>query len=319
MSEPPRFVVGIDVSRDKIDVATEPPTKGTSFATDAKGLRQLVASLASLDVELVVIECTGGYERSVVEALRQADAPVAVVNPARVRDFAKAEGTLAKTDRIDAAVLARFGRRMQPPAGTPRSAAVEHIDELMTRRRQLVGMRTMELNRQQQTSNRLAGKQIRLMLKLLDGQIAEIDREIGETIDSDPTLQRRVEILKSVPGVGDVTARAILAELGELGEASRQEIGALVGVAPYARDSGTLRGKRSTRGGRVGARTAGYMAAFSAMRCNPRIRAFAETLKAKGKPFKVVVVACIRKLFTILNALLKTGTKWDATRSPNIA
>ncbi|MBL9120358.1 MAG: IS110 family transposase [Phycisphaerae bacterium] len=189
----------------------------------------------------------------------------------------------------------------------------------MTRRRQLVGMRTMERNRQQQTRNKLAGRQIRLMLKLLDGQIAEVDREIGETIDGDPTLQQKVEILKSVPGVGDVTARAILAELGELGEASRQEIGALVGVAPYAHNSGTLRGKRTTRGGRVGARTAGYMAAFSAMRCNPRIRAFAETLKAKGKPFKVVVVACIRKLFTILNALLKTGTKWDAKRHPNIA
>ncbi len=319
MSEPIRTVVGIDVSKDTIDVATDPPTKPLTFATDKGGLKGLVKALQALDVELVVVESTGGYERSVVEALREADLPVAVINPARARDFAKAEGTLAKTDRIDAAVLARFGRRMQPPAGTPRSAAVQRIDELMTRRRQLVGMRTMERNRQQQTRNKLAGRQIRLMLKLLDGQVAEVDREIGETIDGDPTLQQKVEILKSVPGVGDVTARAILAELGELGEASRQEIGALVGVAPYAHDSGTLRGKRTTRGGRVGARTAGYMAAFSAMRCNPRIRAFAETLRAKGKPFKVVVGACIRKLFTILNALLKTGTKWDAKRHPNIA
>ena len=275
--------------------------------------------MASLDVELVVVEATGGYERTGVDALRDADLPVAVIKPARARDFAKAEGTLAKTDAIDAAVLARFGRRMQPRAGSPRSAAVRLIDELMTRRRQLVGMRTMERNRQQQTGNKLAARQIRQMLKTLDGQIAEVDRQIGEAIDGDDELRRKAEIIKSVPGLGDVSARSALVELGELGEANRQEIASLLGVAPFADDSGTLRRQRRTRGGRATARAIAYMAAFSAMRCNPAIRPFAERLRAKGKPFKVVVVACIRKLFTILNALLKTGQKWDPTRYPKTA
>lgn len=311
MEDSLRTVVGIDVAKAKVDVATDPPTRTLTFPNNASGFHALASAVRPLDVGLVVVEATGGYERALVAALRAEGFAVAVINGARIRHFANASGILAKTDAIDARVIAEFGRRMQPRPGEPRSEAVEAIDQLIVRRRQLVGMRTMEMNREQQATATLALKQIRQLIKVLDRQIAQVDEEIGETIDGDPTLKEKVDILRSVPGVGDVTARTLLAELSELGDASRQEIGALTGVAPYDRSSGPSNRKRSIRGGRTGARTVGYMAAFSAMRCNPVIRAFAERLKAKGKPHKVVVVACIRKLFTILNALLKRGEKWN--------
>ena len=306
-----RIVVGIDVAKDRIDVATDPPHRVLSVATDKDGLRQLKEYLQSYDVALVVVESTGGYERTIVAALRAADLPVAVVNPARVRDYANACGAFAKTDAIDAAILASFGRRIQPAPSALRSAVVERIDALLTRRRQLVGMRTMERNRIQQVIERFSKKQITQHIKFLSAQITAIEGQVDDEIDSDPTLREKVKIMTSVPGVGDGTARALLAELGELGEASRQQIGALAGVAPFDKQSGKSDRKRTTRGGRTGARTAGYMAALSAQRCNPIIKAFAERLKAKGKPFKVIMVACIRKLFTLLNALLKTGQMWN--------
>lgn len=312
-------VVGIDVAKATLDVATDPPSSVRTFPNEPAGIASLVGDLCPGGVEIVVVEATGGYERTLVASLRDAGIAVAVVNPKRTRAFAESEGTLAKTDRIDAEVLARYGRRMRPEPGSPRSAAVERIDELMTRRRQLVGMRVMEKTRQQQAGDALAARQIKHMLKLLDRQIDEIDEEIRKTIDGDPDLKAKVDIVRSVPGVGDVTARTLLAELGELGEANRREIASLVGVAPHPKDSGQRAGRRSVRGGRAEVRTASYMAALAAMRCNPRIRAFAESLRSKGKPFRVVIVACIRKLLTILNALLKSGQKWDPSRHGSIA
>ena len=232
-----------------------------SVATDKDGLRQLKEYLQSYDVALVVVESTGGYERTIVAALRAADLPVAVVNPARVRDYANACGAFAKTDAIDAAILASFGRRIQPTPSTLRSAVVERIDALLTRRRQLVGMRTMKRNRIQQVIERFSKKQITQHIKFLSAQITAIEGQVDDEIDSDPTLREKVKIMTSVPGVGDGdgTARALLAELGELGEANRQQIGALAGVAPFDKQSGKSDRKRTTRGGRTGARTAGYM------------------------------------------------------------
>ena len=275
--------MGIDVAKDRIDVATDPPHRVLSVATDKDGLRQLKEYLQSYDVALVVVESTGGYERTIVAALRAADLPVAVVNPARVRDYANACGAFAKTDAIDAAILASFGRRIQPAPSALRSAVVERIDALLTRRRQLVGMRTMERNRIQQVIERFSKKQITQHIKFLSAQITAIEGQVDDEIDSDPTLREKVNIMTSVPGVGDGTACALLAELGELGEASRQQIGALAGVAPFDKQSGKSDRKRTTRGGRTGARTAGYMAALSAQRCNPIIKAFAARLKADGQ------------------------------------
>ncbi len=220
-----RIVVGIDVAKDRIDVATDPPHRVLSVATDKDGLRQLKEYLQSYDVALVVA------------ALRAADLPVAVVNPARVRDYANACGAFAKTTAIDAAILASFGRRIQPAPSALRSAVVERIDALLTRRRQLVGMRTMERNRIQQVNERFSKKQITQHITFLSAQITAIEGQVDDEIDSDPTLREKVKIMTSVPGVGDGTARALLAELGELGEASRQQIGALAGVAPFDKQS----------------------------------------------------------------------------------
>jgi transposase len=303
-------VVGIDVAKAKLDVATDPPTVAASFPSDPPGIARLLEALRDSDVALVVVEATGAYERPVVDALRAAGHPVAVVNPRQVRDFARADGRLAKTDRIDARVLALFGRRMQPEPGTPRPEAVARLDALLTRRRQLVGMRTMELNRSAQDAPTLAKRQIAEMIAVLDRQIAEIDGEIDGIIRGDERLRDDAKLLRTIPGIGPGTARLLLAEMPELGSANRGQVGALAGLAPFDFESGTFKGRKAIRGGRVDVRKGLYMAAVTACRVNPAIREFAARLKAKGKPFKVVITACMRKLLTIANTILKTRKAW---------
>jgi transposase len=301
--------VGIDVSKAKLDVCIDPLNLAFSVDNDDKGIEQLIGKLAAYRVLLVVIEATGKYERRLAVQLLSAAIVVAVVNPRQVRDFARALGKLAKTDAIDARILAQFGRMVGPRAADldPKRLL---LDELISRRRQILEMRTMERNRQQQTMAGLPGKQIAKVLRLLEQQLEDLDREIAEMIEIDDDWRNKQQKLTSVPGVGPTTAQHLIAELPELGKLNRQQIAALAGVAPVNRDSGMMRGHRTTFGGRKQLRSALYMAAFVARRCNTQIKAFADRLEQAGKSFKVIVVACMRKLLTILNAMIKTNQSW---------
>lgn len=310
--------VGIDVSKDKLDVFVDfgpdqsdrPKGQRHRVSNDDAGVAELVKLLAPLKPTLVVLEATGRYQQRAALALLDAGLPVAVVNPRRVAAFARVMDHHEKTDTLDAKLLAEFARRIGPDATQRPSRERLEVDELLARRRQLVQMRTMELNRQQQLLGKLALKQVTQTLKLLEKQIAQVEQEIDRHIDQSDDWSRRVELLKSVPGVGEATARVLVGQLPELGELGRGPIAKLTGVAPLARDSGSKSGGRHIFGGRAQVRTTLYMAAFVASRCNPVIKAFAERLRAAGKPHNVVIVACIRKLLVILNAIVKTGQPW---------
>jgi len=312
---PPVFA-GVDACKESLDVhlldAQSRETISTfSVPNTAEGVDDLSRRLAAHAVRLLVVESTGGYERRAAVALMAAGVSVAVVNPARARRFAEATGELAKTDRIDARVLAEFAMRLEPRPGEAPSPRQVLLDELLTRRRQLVGMRTMELNRQAQAVGALAVRQVKRHLKLLDEQLAQIDAEVGALIDNDPEWRQRVELVDGVPGIGKTIASRLVADLPELGKLNRGQIAALVGVAPMNRDSGRRLGKRFVRGGRADARHALFMAAWVAKRHNPTIRAYAERLAAAGKAFKVVITACMRKILVILNVMVKTRTAWN--------
>lgn len=302
--------VGIDVSKEWLDVHWLSGAIAVRFENSAEGQRMLVERLAAASVERIVLEATGGYERLLVAALAAAKLPVVVVNPRQVRDFAKALGQLAKTDRIDAAVLARFAAAVRPELRPLPSEDEQKLRETLARRAQLIGMRTMEMNRLQQAQSRKVRSDVQAVLNFLDKRLRAIDDELETLIRAAPLWQQKVDLLKSVPGVGDQTARTLVADLSELGSCSRQQIAALVGVAPLNRDSGTLRGRRMTWGGRAVVRRALYMAALSASRCNPAIRAHYERLRKAGKRPKVALVACMRKLLTILNAMLRQRHPW---------
>jgi transposase len=282
-----------------------------SVPNTSAGIETLRQKLKSYAVQLLVVESTGGYECRLVIVLLAAGLAVAVTNPTRVRRFAQAMGTLAKTDRIDARILAEFAMRLEPRPSEKPSPQQVLLDELLTRRRQLVSMRTMELNRQSQAVGALAVRQIERHLKYLEKQIAQIDHELDQLIDNDPQWKERVKLIDSVPGIGKTIAYRLVAELPELGQINRDQIAALAGVAPMNRDSGSHRGKRTIRGGRVDARNALFMAAWVAKRHNPTIKAYAQRLSAAGKPFQVVITACMRKILIILNVMLKTKTAWN--------
>lgn len=305
--------VGIDVSKDKLDAFVDGPVRRRlAVANDGAGVGELLDAVRPLGVTLVVMEATGHYERRCALALLDAGVPVAVVNPRRVAAFARALDRLAKTDALDAELLAGFARRIGPAALERPGKERVLLDELLARRRQLVGMRTMERNRLGQLVADLPRRQAGEVIGLLDGQVAEVEAEIDRHIDGDDRWGKLVGLLTSVPGVGAATARTIVGELPELGRLNRQEIAKLVGVAPLNRESGTsVAGRRSVFGGRAQVRTTLYMAAWVAARHNPVIRAFARRLRAAGKPFKVVQVACVRKLLVILNTMVKNGTHWD--------
>jgi len=303
--------VGIDVAKKSLDVATLPATTPRTFSHDAKGRRELLKNLPKPGTCLVVIEATGGYERLLVVDLLDAGHLVAVVNPRQVRDFAKALGILAKTDRIDAAVIARFGQQVKPRPLAEVHEKQGELDQLVTRRRQLVALRTAEKNRFAMAHSKPVKRSLQLVIDTLNKEIKRIEKGILTLVASDDQWQGKADILSSVPGVGDVTAATLIAEFPELGQINRQQAAALAGLAPFNRDSGKFKGKRTISGGRRTVRTALYMAALSAKRYNPVIRKFAERLKAEGKLPKVILTACMRKLLVILNTMLKTNTLWN--------
>lgn len=306
--------IGIDVSKARLDVALLPTAECWREPNDAEGIAHLIQHLQGVEPALIVVEATGGLERALTAALVQAQLPVAVVNPRQVRDFARATGQLAKTDRMDAAVLALFAERVRPEVRELASEALQELDTLMTRRRQLLEMITAEHNRSF-TAPRAVRKRIEAHVKWLRRELAGVDSDLDEAIQSSPAWKARENLLRSVPGVGPVLSRTLIAELPELGRLNRREIAALVGVAPLNRDSGSLRGPRTVWGGRASIRAALYMATVSSTRFNPVIRAFYRRLRDRGKPAKVALVACMRKLLVILNSMLRSGTHW----SPRIA
>jgi transposase len=302
--------VGIDVAKDSLDVAVLPSEQSASFVYDDAGLQQLLEWLRPHGACLIVLEATGGLERRIAGELIDAGHQVAIVNPRQVRDFARGTGKLAKSDRIDALVLARFAQQVQPRIAEKASEKQVELAALVTRRRQLQSLTVAETNRCETARSSSARKSVEKHLAWLRKEVARIDAAIARLIASDETWRGQAERLKSVPGVGPTTSAMLVAELPELGRLNRREISALVGLAPYNRDSGKLRGKRSIWGGRISVRSALYMAALTARRCNPTIRAFALRLEQAGKPFKVILTACMRKLLIILNAIAKTKQPW---------
>lgn len=304
--------VGIDVAKATLDVCLLPAGERLSLANDDAGIAQLLEALARQPVKLVLLEATGRYERRVASELLEAGLSVAVVNPRQVRDFARALGKLAKTDRIDALVLAQFAQLGHARICEKQPKKRTLLDDLVTRRRQVTQMLATEKTRLQVPQDKRTCGMIAKVIRVLEQQREDLDRDIAELIESDDDWRNKRNLLASVPGVGQTTASQLIADLPELGKLNRQQIAALVGVAPINRDSGLMRGKRSIFGGRATVRCVLYMAAFSAMRFNPPIRRFAERLGKAGKPFKVVVVAAMRKLLTILNIMLKENQPWDA-------
>ena len=312
MNDSPNSVVGIDVAKETCESFFLSEEKWFEFTNDPAGHRQLLCRLPAAGTCLVVLEATGGYQRQLVAELLDAGHRVAVANPRQVRDFAKGLGILAKTDRIDARVIARFGRQVQPRPIEKLRENQDELDQLVTRRRQLIDFRTSESNRLETMTSKSVRRSLKKSIDQLNKQIKQIEAEISVLIESDDVFSEKAALLISTSGVGDVTAVSLLAELPELGQLNRREISALVGLAPFNRDSGRFHGRRSIYGGRASVRKVLYMAAFTAKRYNPAIKAFAQRLEAAGKPFKVVMVACMRKLLVILNTMLKTKTLWNS-------
>jgi transposase len=302
--------VGIDVSKATLDVCIEPAGSVMQVAYNEAGVEQIVPHLQDINPTLIVIEATGGLEVRIATTLAGKGLPVAVVNPRQVRDFAKATGQLAKTDQVDAAVLAAFAQAIRPQVRPLKDAESRALDDLVDRRRQLIGMRVQETLRLGTAASKPLQKSLKKHIAWLDKQIDEVDRDLTRRLRESDIWRAKDDLLKSIPGVGAVTTVTMLAKCPELGALNRREIAALVGVAPLANDSGKHRGKRFIWGGRAEVRAVLYMAAVSAMRCNDAIKAFAERLKKAGKPPKVVIVACMRKLLTIMNSMLKNNASW---------
>ena len=305
--------VGIDVSKDRLDVALLPAGESFAVGRDSAGLEDLVARLRRLLPALIVLEATGGYEQVVSAGLATVGLPVAVVNPRQIRDFARATGKLAKTDRLDALAIARFAQAIKPEPRPLADAQAQMLGELVARRRQVIEMIGMESNRLRQARAKPVKRTIEHLLAALQAELSTLESDLDETIRGTPIWREREELLTSAPGIGDVTARVLLAELPELGQVDRHQVAALAGLAPFNRDSGQWRGERHIQGGRAGVRTALYMPTVVATRHNPVIRALYLRLRAAGKKPKVALTACMRKLLAILNAMLRDGTPWRET------
>jgi transposase len=302
--------IGIDVSKATLDLACLPDGESWTVTNDDPGLAELTPRLLGLAPALIVLEATGGFETAAVTALARAGLPVVVVNPRRVRDFAKAMGRLAKTDALDAGILADFAHRIRPEPRPLPDEALQLLESLLTRRRQIVEMLTAERNRLGFARGPVK-RDIGQHIKWLEKRLTEVDRDLQDALAASPLYQAKADLLRSVPGVGPVTALTLLATLPELGQLSRHQIAALVGVAPMNRDSGTRRGKRMVWGGRAPVRAVLYMAALVGIKHNPAIASFYARLRAAGKPFKVAATACMRKLLTILNAMVHQNRRWD--------
>ena len=302
--------IGIDVSKARLDIAVRPGTESWTAAPDEVGLAALAKRLSALAPTLVVLEATGGLEAPVVSALAAAELPVVVVNPRQVRDFAKALGRLAKTDPLDAEVLARFGEAVRPEPRPLKDDQAQELNALLTRRQQLVGMLAAEKNRLGQARRRVK-RDIEAHIRWLEKRLTEVERELKHLIEASPLWRAEDDLLRSVLGVGPVLALALLADLPELGRLNRRQIAAVAGVAPFNRDSGRFRGTRAIWGGRARLRSLLDMATLATVRSNPLIRTFYQRLRAAGKKPKVTLTACMRKLLTILNAMVRSGTRWN--------
>jgi len=302
--------IGIDVSKARLDVAIRPSGQTESVSNDTAGIEALVKRLSESRPALIVLEATGGVERSVTRALASAELPVVVVNPRQVRDFAKATGQLAKTDRIDAQVLARFAQAVRPALRPLPDEVSWELRAGVTRRRQITEMIVAERNRLGATSKAIR-KRIEAHIRWLESELDRADQDLDQSIRQSPIWQENQELLQSVPGIGPVISRTLLAELPELGQLNRKQMAALVGIAPLNRDSGTMRGRRTIWGGRASVRAVLYMAALVASKRNAIIRAFYQRLRTAGKAPKVALVACMRKLLTILNSMIKHKTRWS--------
>lgn len=315
MGEAIERFVGIDVAKAELVVAERPGVAQWSVANDEPGVRALAARLRASRPALVVLEATGGYELGAVGALAEAGLPVVVVNPRQVRDFARATGQLAKTDALDAGVLALFAERVRPAVRPLPTEAQEELGAVLARRRQLLEMLVAERNRLTHVTGhptKLVKRSIQQHIAYLERALRMTDTDLGERIRESPAWRTEDDLLQSAPGVGRVLSMTLLGEVTELGQLTRKEISQLVGLAPLNRDSGTLRGQRRIAGGRASVRAALYMATLAATRHNPTIRAFYRRLLAAGKPQKVALTACMRKLLTILNAMVKTNKRWQA-------
>jgi transposase len=308
-------VVGIDMAKEKFDLARSDAAAGgpvQTFVNDPDGIARAVRELAAAArPAMIVVEATGGLERPLVDALLEADLPVALVHPGRVRYFARGLGILAKTDRIDARVLVRFGQLAAPRLADRRSTNEAELRALVVCRRQLAVTRAQQSNRLAATASKPARKAIEKVVDTLDRQVESLDKQIRDLIDADDDFRHLDGLLQSVPGVGPTLSATLAAELAELGDTDRRQVGSLAGVAPFNRDSGNMAGRRAIRGGRTAVRCVLYMATVAAIRCNPVIRAFSDRLKDKGKASKVRIVACMRKLLTLLNAMVRDGLAWD--------
>jgi transposase len=311
MDTKPTFV-GIDVSKAHLDSALRPGTKATARdPNDPVGIAALVSRLKPVAPTLVVVEATGGLELPLVAALQVAKIPVAAINPRQARDFAKASGRLAKTDRIDAEVLAHFAEAIRPEARPLPSTEVQALDALLSRRQQLLEMRVMESNRLGSCSDQTVRAGLERHLAWLEAEIADADGRLSEAVKASPAWKEKDELLRSIPGLGPISSLTLLAALPELGTLDGGKISALVGLAPFADDSGTRRGGRHVRGGRAAVRRVLYLAALSAVRHNPALKAFRDRLSSRGKKPKVILTAVARKLLVIANAVIRTGLRWN--------
>ena len=311
--------VGIDVSKHQLDVHVRPSGENWSVSNDASGHEELVKRVLAVSPTLIVLVATGGYQSAVVAELGMHQLSVAVVNPRQVRDFAKATGRLAKTDAIDAAALAHFAEAIRPESRPMPDEHLVELQALVTRRRQLIDMRTAEMNRLETCHVQRVRKDIQKTIDWLTRRIGQVDEDTDKRIRNTPMWREREDLLASVTGVGKTTARTLLTQFYELGTLNRREVAALAGLAPYNNDSGARRGTRSIRGGRPEVRSVLYMATISAVHHNPQIRVFYERLLAAGKLKKVALIACARKLLTILNAMVRTKTEWRRLDAPNAA
>lgn len=307
--------VGIDVSKSQWDAAVHGLATTRNFQANRRGLKQLLAWLRSVGPKLVCLEATGAYHQLLVDGLQQGGYPVAVVNPRQVRDLARSRGQLAKTDRIDALMIARYAAMNELSPDEPLSEKQRELKALQARRQQVADSRVQEKNRFEATLNHHSRASIRQAIQFYDKQLKALDRQIKELIRQDAQFQRRAELLTSVPGIGPTTAAALQAQLPELGQLDRGQVAKLAGLAPINRDSGTLRGKRMIGGGRVGVRRALFMATLVAARYNPTFKKHYQHLLAKGKAKLVALTACMRKLLITLNAMLKNNSPWNPSPS----
>lgn len=309
--------IGIDVSRARLDVHIHPSGEAFGLSHDPTGIRELLSRLRGRPIALVVLEATGRLQNILASELTTAQIPVAIVNPRRIRDFSKASGRLAKNDALDAQTIALFAEAIKPPVRPLPDSDTQALAELVARRRQLVEFQTAESNRLQTARAPNVKRSILRLLKALAKQITDLDSDLDRTVRSSPMWQEKDDLLQSAKGVGPATSHTLLAEMPELGTLNRKKIAALAGLAPFDHDSGKLSGTRSICGGRATVRNALYMATLSAIRYNPQIKAFFVRLRSHGKSFKIAITACMRKLLTILNMILKTKTPWRISLPQN--